>query len=45
MRMRKAARARVWRRFLSRLNRMDRKKIITMIVARMMEIPAPAMNR
>jgi hypothetical protein len=42
--MRKAARANVWRRFLPRLNKMERKKVITMIVARITEIPPPAMK-
>jgi len=44
MRMKKAAKARVCRRFLSRLNRIERKKVITMMAARITEIPPPAMK-
>src|SRR4030042_5643192 len=44
MRMRKAARASVWSKFRSRLSKMEKRKVITMMAARITEIPPPAMN-
>ena len=43
-RMRKAARARVCSRFLSRCSKMETRKVITMMADRTTEIPPPAMK-
>ena len=43
-RMRKAARARVCSRFLSRLSKIETRKVMTMMADRTTEIPPPAMK-